>query len=151
MDGRSSLTSSASSGPNAPGCATSMERKAAPSSSMSAACERRHDAVCILHHEEQIEHSDRAVLHELQDRRGDTPGELVARKTNDVDVDGADCHDLSLFGTALRLKTVFERIAEAVSTPPRSARASICRAYPQARYEPAAASSPGPKRANATS
>ena len=76
-----------------------MERKAAPSSSMSAACERRHDAVRILHHEEQIEHSDRAVLHEIQDRRRDTPGELVAGKTNDVDVDGADCHDLSLLGT----------------------------------------------------
>jgi hypothetical protein len=37
LGARSSLTSSASSGPNAPGCVTSIERKAAPSSSMYAA------------------------------------------------------------------------------------------------------------------
>ena len=48
----------------------------------------RDDAICILHHEEQIEHSNRAALRELHDRRGDTPGELVARKANDVYVDG---------------------------------------------------------------
>ena len=110
MAGRSSLTSSASSGPNAPGCVTSIERKAAPSSSMSAASSGRHDAVCVLHHEEQIEYSDRAVLHELHDRRGDAPAELVARKADDVYVDGADCHDLSLLGQ--RSSYMFERIAE---------------------------------------
>src|SRR5829696_7901142 len=57
--------------------------------------ERRHDALRILHDEEQIEHSDRAVLHEVQNRRGDPPGELVARKANDVDINGADCHGFS--------------------------------------------------------
>src|SRR5687768_17437899 len=64
--------------------------------------ERRHGAVCILHHEEEIKHSNRAVLHELQDRRGYPPGELVARKTDDVHVYGADCHDVSLLGLRLR-------------------------------------------------
>ena len=58
----------------------------------------RHGAVCILHHEEQIEDSNGAVIYELQDRWGDSPGELVARKANDVDVDGTDCHNLSLLG-----------------------------------------------------
>src|SRR5262249_41984522 len=55
----------------------------------------RDDTLGVLAHEQKVDDADRAVLNELQDRRGDTPGELVARKANDVDVDGTDFHVLS--------------------------------------------------------
>ena len=85
----------------------------------------RHGAVCILHHEEEIEHSNRSVLHELQDRRRDPSGELVARKTDDVYVDGANCHDVSLLGLPFHLNR-FERITEAVNHASSLRCASIC-------------------------
>ena len=89
MDGRSSPTSSASSGPEHRLLdADSDEARALLVEGLSLEC--RDGAVCILHHEEQVEHPDRAVLYELHDRGGDTPGELVAWKANDVYVDGAD-------------------------------------------------------------
>src|SRR5262249_44682045 len=66
--------------------------------------EGRHDAVRVLHDEEQVEDPDRPVVHELFDRRCYPAGELVAGEADDVDIDGSHFHGLS-FGWSGRSLT----------------------------------------------